>query len=114
MRISDWSSDVCSSDRAGGGGRLAPVHGHPLSPRSAGVNSPTGRRIDRGRRKSPCPPNTTSPSLSAASAGRATPAAPPKRRRPSPHPDRKSVVLGKSVSVSVDLVGRHSIKKKKN
>src|SRR3546814_14439636 len=36
-----------------------------------------------------------------------------RRVLPRPHPDRKSVVEGKSVSVRVDLGGRRSIKKKK-
>src|SRR3546814_13980354 len=89
MRISDWSSDVCSSDLrpiwaarsqawavAGGGWHTAPAA--------------SGRRgesagDDRRRRSDQC------------------------RRR-----DRKSVVQGKSVSVRVDLGGRRIIKKKRD
>src|SRR3546814_16142266 len=112
MRISDWSSDVCSSDlvasrhraarrgragRYGGGGAL------PFGLRRRGT--------DRGR-----PPG-------AARGGGAEPAAPPPgqcraslARRATLLPsgrDRKSVVSGKSVPVRLDLGGRRIIKKKK-
>src|SRR3546814_4122476 len=82
MRISDWSSDVCSSD-------LGPefpereqqpvgeVFGQPAQPRE--------RRVD--------------PALEREEARQ-------------PRGDRKRVVSGKSVSVRVDLGGRRIIKKK--
>src|SRR3546814_11100269 len=75
MRISDWSSDVCSSDLA----RIA------------------ASRTWRGVSKS------------------GSPAASETMSRPSRcmSADRKSVVEGKSVSVSVDLGGRRIIKKQK-
>src|SRR3546814_2478848 len=41
MRISDWSSDVCSSD--------LPLHGHALG-RTAGAQSPAGRSAGTGDR----------------------------------------------------------------
>src|SRR3546814_19460962 len=78
MRISDWSSDVCSSDRRGDPGPSHRLYGAEsrdrddrLGPRRAG----TRQHIQLHAR-----------------------------------PDRKSVVLGKSVSVRVDLVGRLIIK----
>src|SRR3546814_17460156 len=84
MRISDWSSDVCSSDLA----RSAPG-------RSSGSPGYAGR--GSGRR----------PSTTAGTA--ATQRCTGKARR---HGDRKSVVEGKSVSVRVDLGGGRRIKKK--
>src|SRR3546814_14193923 len=105
MRISDWSSDVCSSDlTAAGDRRLAGLAG-AQSTDSAGAR---------------------------AAAGGASPADPPSGRS---HPgyievgvpqcadrrrghgvqrrqDRKSGMSGKSVSVRVDLVGSRSNKKK--
>src|SRR3546814_11608389 len=100
MRISDWSSDVCSSDLFRAPRRLC-----RLSRNSCFANSsPKSIPMDRGDRRS---------TLGA-------------RRRPSGgreqnrgkascsiERDRKSVVQGKSVSVRVDLGGRRIIKKKK-
>src|SRR3546814_11433221 len=86
MRISDWSSDVCSSDLLAGEARyLCPSR--PPGCRSPGLaaNAPASAR--RG-------------------AGEADP-----RRQPQSG-DRKSVGQGKSVSVRVDLGGRRIIKKK--
>src|SRR3546814_19852368 len=85
MRISDWSSDVCSSDLTDrsehqpGAGAL---HLHvaerlPVDPADGDLG-----RERRGELRDP--------------------------------EDRKSVVLGKSVSVSVDLGGRRLIKTKKD
>src|SRR3546814_17280668 len=109
MRISDWSSDVCSSDLSA----YAPVRAFS----SAGQGSaPADAALQQKRRMS-----------------RRTPLKrPPHRRRPRPRTvdriggpverqrreavagaDRKSVVWGKSVSVRVALGGRRMIKKKK-
>src|SRR3546814_15960299 len=75
MRISDWSSDVCSSDL---------------------LKPSTSNATDSEVTEYSCPSAVTrSPSTS----GRI---------------DRKSVVLGKSVSVRVVLGGRRIIKKKRN
>src|SRR3546814_13278969 len=110
MRISDWSSDVCSSDLP------APIPPPRPPPSSA------------------CPP-AASPSAYGPSGGSDDLPAPghrpdaPRRRhlrpdpraarhpqqhhhRPRPPADRKSVVQGKRVSVRVDLGGRRNIKKK--
>src|SRR3546814_18955359 len=90
MLISDWSSDVCSSDllsrqisrRDRRGGRGRPDRRRPVPARPVGQISRYARRA-RLRRLGEC------------------------HRR-----DRKSVVLGKSVAVSVDLGGRRTIKTK--
>src|SRR3546814_20668489 len=93
MRISDWSSDVCSSDlgtQAGAAGDPARgVHGDLFDRRV------DHRRIGVGQER----------------AGTRTALArpPPGRRRR----DRKSVVWGTSVSVRVELGGGRSIKKNK-
>src|SRR3546814_19240152 len=94
MRISDWSSDVCSSD----------LHGDSLSPLDA-----VGRL---GRRRSAVARDVPAPSVATPCGGNATMAG---VRGPTARPvDRKSVVSGKSVSVRVDLGGRRIIKNKKN
>src|SRR3546814_16398491 len=84
MRISDWSSDVCSSDL-----------GHQRHP---GRRSRRTQARHGGRRPRPLPDRRY----------RAR-----RRRIPRIAADRKSVVEGKSVSVRVDLGGRRIIKKKK-
>src|SRR3546814_18205805 len=85
MRISDWSSDVCSSDLYARGVRAE----RGRATRRAGCFR------TRDRRSAP------RPHWGVARARRAT-------------RDRKSVVSGKSVSVRVDLGGRRIIKKKKH
>src|SRR3546814_20888236 len=95
MRISDWSSDVCSSDLAEHGGA---VHHPPL--RQVVVDRlmlghavvPEGHRVFR-----PAPAHVEFGLLNMGE-----------------QQDRKSVVEGKSVSVRVDLGGRRIIKKKKH
>src|SRR3546814_16808852 len=104
MRISDWSSDVCSSDLAG--------HSEKTD-RSASV-----RRAGRWRptlRLSVSPPRPTR------RMGRASRGCPPPFQQ-APYgrrghdlqrrEDRKSVVSGKSVAVRVEYGGRRYIKKK--
>src|SRR3546814_19757534 len=82
MRISDWSSDVCSSDLCCRG-RCSTRLLRGVGERRIGVDGV----VDAG-----------------------SVAHVPRRRFPAP--DRKSVVSGKSVSVRVDLGGRRVIKKK--
>src|SRR3546814_15841078 len=94
MRISDWSSDVCSSDLARQPARRQ-AEGE-LRPGPAGrSHRPQGAQgrlaLVRGQLLPALPPG-------GAASGE----------------DRKSVVSGKSVSVRVDLGGRRIIKKKKN
>src|SRR3546814_18860003 len=83
MRISDWSSDVCSSDLAGDAGK------HPAQPSPA-------QRAGAGQAQGPAagPP--------AGAEGRG--------RRRWKMRDRKRVVEGKSGSVRVDIGGRRITK----
>src|SRR3546814_16650604 len=121
MRISDWSSDVCSSD--------LDRHRHPRrrrsAARSAGVASPRGCRRDRRRRYRAAAQHRGGGIVIADTATR--PAGDPSLARRLTAgallapvalvggvQDRKSVVEGKSVSVSVDLGGRRIIKKQKD
>src|SRR3546814_12521410 len=111
MRISDWSSDVCSSDllcdlaqnasalasctlRVGGrrqlreGARRVAQSYHPRWARIPQTCSPSGNVV-RKASEIPGPTILTKPE------------------------DRKSVVEGKSVSDRVDIGGRRSLRKKK-
>src|SRR3546814_13982088 len=98
MRISDWSSDVCSSDLP-----------RPVMRTAAGLDADHRRRKPREKHL-----NLPAPQPLAQHR--------PLRRINSVqlnnmlrrvHPDRQSVVEGKSVSVRVDLGGRRIIQKKK-
>src|SRR3546814_16907904 len=104
MRISDWSSDVCSSDldqqsTPGGGSGATPITlvvvEELVVPSWVVLVAPDGTDV-----------------LVAAAGSARTPA----KSRPvtSTTSDRKSVESGKSVSVRVDLGGRRIIKKKKH
>src|SRR3546814_20338189 len=97
MRISDWSSDVCSSDLRVDGGEVTELPGHRTCPQYC-----TGHQgLTFSRRVSDS-------AMTMSSRSGVTIAAPV-----SGPPDRKRVVSGKSVSVRVDLGGRRIIKKKK-
>src|SRR3546814_16390313 len=100
MRISDWSSDVCSADLAGG--RLAAKQEPEIFVDAA--NRP--RRRLRGLSEQDGHRRTCR-RVNRRGQGRRSRA----RRAPT---DRKSVVTGKSVSVSVVLGGRRIITKKKH
>src|SRR3546814_21116800 len=101
MRISDWSSDVCSSDLGRNRWFWSPVRAAP---------SPEGARPGFGYGRS----------RHQAAAGFRVAAPRYGGYRPGGHErerhtgDRKSVVSGKRVSVRVDLVGRRIIKNKKS
>src|SRR3546814_11290169 len=105
MRISDWSSDVCSSDLASG-----PAH-HPRACRYARPAS-AGRRPSRMtaalRRRSRC----TLQRRACGEVERIEDARDGAHRRIVLVQDRKSVVWGKSVSVRDDPGGRLILKKK--
>src|SRR3546814_15549094 len=95
MRISDWSSDVCSSDLIAGGGDLRKVfQGSDLE--GAMARHPMAGRL--------------SPLPLAGGVGGGTANADGSGSAPTPSPDRKSVVKGKSVTVRVDLGVRSIIK----
>src|SRR3546814_11345856 len=96
MRISDWSSDVCSSD---------------LFQRAESRPGPQRARLRQAG--SPPPPGTTW-ALNRKAPARASAAAPARPATPPYRVDRKSVVEGKRVSGRVDVGGRRIIKKKNN
>src|SRR3546814_14008096 len=98
MRISDWSSDVCSSDLAG----ARPAR----KPRRQRVENPGAGRDDDNERGNQefdahgrCPQGGVTFAATGWRVGKGK--------------DRKSVVKGKSVSVRLDLGGRRTIKKNK-
>src|SRR3546814_20494041 len=101
MRISDWSSDVCSSDLIGSG----PTNSMRGAAFLTGIENAIvmdvgGTTCDIGVLAKGFPREST---LSIDIGGVRT-----------NFRDRKSVVSGKSVSVRVDLGGRRIITKKKN
>src|SRR3546814_13865297 len=110
MRISDWSSDVCSSDlqelQALADfledlvGNFAPAPGEFQAAEVVGsvANRQVGHRRQGFLTDPHMPRLPTQTGTTAVGAGL----------------DRKSVVSGKSVAVRVDLGGRRIIKKKKN
>src|SRR3546814_17928644 len=109
MRISDWSSDVCSSDldleldRA----RRVAVH---LPREDPGAVAVPGRRAAGGRtRWRTDPGRRRAPAAARRREARAAPRALPHARLL----DRTSGVTRKVVSVRVDLGGRRNKKKKK-
>src|SRR3546814_18603231 len=116
MRISDWSSDVCSSDlsRCLGGG----AQGFHLRARAGRIG---GDRRGGGGFGGARPRlyRHAGAAQGQASAGRlgGTAAAPVPgaavRRRRGPPADRTSVVSGNRLPVRVDLGGRRLFKKKK-
>src|SRR3546814_14894400 len=112
MRISDWSSDVCSSDLAAFKGLEEGKNTEQIiesikSRRDLGfldwqpeLEIDTGRKFSDGARAAAVIKDALAKDICPACGGRF-------------YIDRKSFVLGKSVSVRVDLGGRRIIKKKK-
>src|SRR3546814_17290318 len=107
MRISDWSSDVCSSDlggkadgaKAGGGAQARPCSGDRTGASETGCGAVPYAGGTAGRK----------PVDRKGSGSRGV-----RNLHQSGSPlDRKSVVLGKSVSVRVDPGGRSNIQKQK-
>src|SRR3546814_19885382 len=103
MRISDWSSDVCSSDLCMSWAPMLENMVH--SPYPAGGWQSVGKCIRLEASNFIC------------AGGKAAARLSQRRRNAALGPrwwkrDRKSVVSGKSVSVRVDLGGRRIIKKK--
>src|SRR3546814_19491870 len=102
MRISDWSSDVCSSDLGGAHARQA-IQGRQCAIK---LTAPMIRNRDRIHAQRGKPSGIFSPGDTLDN----------KLSRPriaDSGEDRKSVVEGKSVSVRVVPGGRRSLKKKK-
>src|SRR3546814_11365498 len=97
MRISDWSSDVCSSDLLPGRHRVRGSAGRWRAGRLSGEDRLSGAR-DRRPVGGAVMDHPDVPDDCRVHAG--------------PYGDRKSVAEGKSVSVRVDLGGRRIIKKK--
>src|SRR3546814_20173534 len=100
MRISDWSSDVCSSDLQ----RLGPAQSLVVVGRdqrvAAGAQYGDDRRAGRDL-------------LDLVALGQGDPESLARGLAADLRQDRKSVVQGTSVSVRVDLGGRRIIKQKK-
>src|SRR3546814_18011890 len=99
MRISDWSSDVCSSDLGEG-------------PRQ-GRDDMRGKRLALAMMMACAGSAAIAAPLHAQAAPAETLEIDKKRIDAALAADRKSVGWGKSVSVRVDLGGRRIIKKKK-
>src|SRR3546814_20151752 len=93
MRISDWSSDVCSSDLV----RFLDGNEDQARRKEGGDDGDPEHRPEVIGRQPHQPDRQTRPEESADRVERLA--------------DRKSVVSGKSVSVSVDLGGRRILKK---
>src|SRR3546814_14728320 len=117
MRISDWSSDVCSSDlRRRAHRSRQPGAGFPVSLRSRATDRPQAvRRDPRTRRYAGRIVSAPRRGIARRAAVRDAFAVPQGRLAAMPPRagDRKSGVQGKSVSVRVDLGGRRILKKKK-
>src|SRR3546814_11494607 len=110
MRISDWSSDVCSSDLS-----VPPEEIRRIN----AVMTMVGGQVVYGEEDfadlaPPLPPASHSwaPVVAFASPGMRTASVQPSVQHARSCQDRKSVVWGKRVSVRVDLGGRRFIKKK--
>src|SRR3546814_17008019 len=125
MRISDWSSDVCSSDLAESAGRREALRGflRPLGVLPREHANWTDFVRDGKRFGITLAPLQEGFRLDADQLtliseaqvfGQRAPAAEVRRRSRirDPETDRKSVVSGKIVTVRVDLGGRRIIKKK--
>src|SRR3546814_13617876 len=135
MRISDWSSDVCSSDlpgrlpgRAGEGGRPCQHH-LPLRARRRLRGGSPGQRADRIRRRDAHRRQPVRrpegrvlrqilmlffslPCEGRGGQGRGRAGTRAPNRKPVTATERKSVVSGTSASVRLDLGGRRIIQKK--
>src|SRR3546814_17615389 len=106
MRISDWSSDVCSSDLKshGDGPTLADILELGAARRSFACRR-RGRRQDRRRRRPAAAPDGRR---------RDAGAYPLRSAPPAVDRERTSVLEGRVVSVSVGLCGGRIIKYKQN
>src|SRR3546814_17446154 len=126
MRISDWSSDVCSSDLLREADGVSPLPPHRLAGGGAGAGGDRVRRVRAPVERRPQLPGLADLLRSRRVADRRQRSRRPRRQRDPPgggaqglartaasHEDRKSVVSGKRVSVRVDLGGSRINKKQK-
>src|SRR3546814_19147303 len=102
MRISDWSSDVCSSDLGRTSDQADPSFPIPLIPFIPAASLERVMQVHRPLRIG---------AAAATVAGAVVVDLQPRLQRQA-RLDRKSVVKGKSVSIRVDLGGRRILKKK--
>src|SRR3546814_18367636 len=125
MRISDWSSDVCSSDlerplcvnsaaslNAALPARAITSLATPDNERNNVSSPPNVRGTRAGRGSTTFNPNCLASSYAKPVAPILGMEGPPVAITSAGAEDRKSVVSGKSVSVRVDLGGRRIIQKK--
>src|SRR3546814_13064787 len=111
MRISDWSSDVCSSDRLGGGierGSSVLVLGPAGTGKSLLALTFVTAAVARGEKAAMFVFDEEMGLLFNRALGLGI----DMRAMADSGDDRKSVVEGKSVSVSVDIGGRRLMKQK--
>src|SRR3546814_20793481 len=103
MRISDWSSDVCSSDRGDADRKRRGETGDDDAPPVVAVRQPAERPLQRDaaedhRHHKGCGIGEAEADPASVNRGQA---------------DRKGVVYGKSVSVRVNIGGPRTYKKTK-
>src|SRR3546814_18287706 len=112
MRISDWSSDVCSSDLGDISSGFSALM--PFIPMASAILAKSGffKWVPKGGRPATFISMATKPSELLLKITILTGRSYCDMVRMSPIIDRKRVVKGKSVSVRVDLGGRRVIKKK--
>src|SRR3546814_20973332 len=106
MRISDWSSDVCSSDLESRFQTIVTQSSAQANTHSPGgaINQPFFANNTQGSIQQV----SSTTSIAVVGGGFI-----PVSKKNGENADRKSVVKGKSGSVRVDLGGRRAIKKKK-
>src|SRR3546814_14730395 len=114
MRMSDWSSDVCSSDLVGGDFSVVDGDVEVLADQDAlagkveVAHSLDGHGVVARERKSGARGRSSAVRFAEGPGGTSLSGYPQRQAK-----DRKSVVSGKSVSVGVDLGGGCVIKQKK-
>src|SRR3546814_15657894 len=108
MRISDWSSDVCSSDLSQAPDRLSRTRPRRSPGRGVMMGIRTAARLSAHRHREWLPSRVQTAAQLPADRASAPVGDAARRSR-----DRKRVVEGKSVSVRVDLGGGRFIKQKK-
>src|SRR3546814_18690717 len=113
MRISDWSSDVCSSDLEGGGApaKKEASAAAPAAPAAASAPAPAPAKTAE-----PVQDESASAALTLSPAVRRLVlehGVDPTRIKGTGKEDRNSVVEGKGEAVRVDRSGRRKITKKK-